>query len=58
MLRMTSAIPTGRKSPTSPLDTVTAMNMNPLIAKSIAAVLYSFDFLDGSLFPIEIQVLY
>ena len=49
MLKMTSAIPIGRKIPILPLTTPTIMKMSPLIEKSVAAVLYDFEFLDGLL---------
>ena len=50
MLRMTKAIPIGRKAPILPLTTLDIMKINPLIEKSIAAVLYDFEFLDVLLF--------
>lgn len=56
MLRTINAIPTGRKSPTLPLNTVSIMNIEPLIEKSTAAALYDFE--DGLLFIIEVYVLY
>ena len=53
MLIMTNAIPIGRKTPILPLTTLSIMKINPLIEKSIAAVLYDFEFLDGLLFTIK-----
>jgi len=47
MLIITNAIPIGRNSPILPLTTLTIMKRNPLIEKSVAAVLYDFKFLDG-----------
>jgi len=32
--------------------------MSPLIAKSVAAVLYDLEFLDGLLFTMEVYILY
>jgi len=58
MLRMTKAIPIGRKAPILPLTTLSMMKINPLIEKSIAAVLYDFDFLDELVFTIKIYILY
>ena len=55
---MTKAIPIGRKAPILPLTTLTIMKINPLIEKSIAAVLYEFDFLDGLLFNMKVHILY
>jgi len=60
MLIMTNAIPIGRKTPILPPTTLTIftmMKMNPLIAKSIAAVLYDFEFLDGLLFTMKVHIL-
>jgi len=34
------------------------MKMTPLIAKSVAAVLYDLEFLDGLLFTMKVYVLY
>ena len=50
MLRITKAIPIGRKAPILPLTTLTIMKIKPPIEKNIAAVLYDFEFLDGLLF--------
>jgi len=47
---MINAIPIGVKTPILPLTTPAIINRNPLIAKSVAAVLYDFEFLDGLLF--------
>ena len=58
MLTMTNAIPTGRKTPILPLITLIIMNINPLIEKSIAAVLYDFEFWDGLLFTRKVYILY
>jgi len=58
MLIMTNAIPIGRKNPILPLTTLTIMKMSPLIAKSVAAVLYDFEFLDGLLFTMKVYILY
>ena len=58
MLIMTNAIPIGRKAPILPLTIVSIMKINPLIEKSIAAVLYDFDFLDGLLFNMKVHILY
>ena len=58
---MTNAITIGRKTPILPLTTLTIftiINMNPLIAKSIAAFLYDFEFLDGLLFTMKVYILY
>jgi len=58
MLIMTNAIPIGRKTPILPLTTLSIMKINPLIEKSIAAVLYDFEFLDGLLFTMKVYILY
>jgi len=61
MLIMTNAIPIGRKTPILPLTTLTIftiIKMNPLIAKSIAAVLYDFEFLDGLVSTMKVDILY
>lgn len=50
---MTNAIPTGKNTPILPLTTLKITNMDPLIEKSIAAVLYDFEFLDGLLFTVK-----
>ena len=55
---MTNAIPIGRKTPILPLTTVSIMKINPLIEKSIAAVLYDFEFLDSLLFTMKVYILY
>ena len=60
MLIITNAIPIGRNIPILPLTTLTIftiMKMNPLIEKSIAAVLYAFDFLDVLLFTMKDYIL-
>ena len=58
MLIMTNAIPIGRKTPILPLTTLAIMKRNPLIEKSIAAVLYDFVFLEGLLFTMKAYILY
>jgi len=58
MLIMINAIPTGRKAPILPLTTLIITKINPLIEKSIAAVLYDLVFLDGLLFTIKVYILY
>jgi len=58
MLIMTNAIPIGRKAPILPLTTLSIMKINPLIEKSIAAVLYDFEFLDVLLFTMKVYILY
>jgi len=58
MLIMTKAIPTGRKTPILPLTTLSIMKMNPLIEKSIAPVLYDFDFLDELVFTVKVYILF
>ena len=58
MLKMTSAIPTGRKIPILPLTTPTIMKMSPLIEKSVAAVLYDFEFFDALLLIVKDTVFY
>jgi len=58
MLIMTNAIPIGRKTPILSLTTLSIMKINPLIEKSIAAVLYDFEFLDGLLFTMRVYILY
>jgi hypothetical protein len=58
MLKITSAIPIGRKIPILPLTTPTIMKMSPLIEKSIAAVLYDFEFFDGLLFIVKATAFY
>ena len=58
MLKMTSAIPIGRKIPILPLTTPTIMKRIPLLEKSVAAVLYDFEFFDGVLLIVEATVLY
>ena len=58
ILIMTNAIPTGRKTPIFLLITLIIMNINPLIEKSIAAVLYDFEFLDGLLFTMKEYILF
>jgi len=54
---MTRAIPIGRKAPILPLTTVSIIKIKPLIEKSIAAVLYAFDFLDVLLFTMKDYIL-
>jgi len=58
MLIMTNAIPIGRKTPILPLTALSIMKINPLIEKSLAAVLYDFEFLDGLLFTMKVYILY
>jgi len=41
-----------------PLTTLTIMKRSPLIAKSVAAVLYDFKFLDDLLSTMEVTILY
>ena len=48
---MINAIPTGRKN--IPLTPLNIMKMIPLIAKSIAAVLYDFEFSDDLLLIVK-----
>ena len=55
---MTNAIPIGRKTPILLLTTLSITKINPLIEKSIAAVLYDFEFLDGLLFTMKVYILY
>ena len=55
---MTNAIPIGRIIPILPLTTLSIMKINPLIEKSIAAVLYDFEFLEVLLFTIKVHILY
>ena len=51
---MINAIPTGRKNiPPTPLN---IMKMSPLIAKSIAAVLYDFEFSDDLLLIVKVFI--
>jgi len=54
MLRMTKAIPIGRKTPILPLTTLNIIKIIPLIEKSVAAVLYDFESLDGLLFTMKV----
>jgi hypothetical protein len=49
MLRMTNATPIGRKDPILPLTAPTIMKVSPLKEKSVAAVLYDFESLEGLL---------
>ena len=49
MLIITNAIPIGRKTPILSLTIHSKMEINSLIEKSVAAVLYDFEFLDGLL---------
>ena len=56
MLKITKAIPIGRKAPISPLNMFSIMNIKPLIEKSIAAVLYVFIFLDVLLFTMRVPI--
>jgi hypothetical protein len=55
---MANAIPIGRKTPILPLTTLTIIKRSPLIAKSVAAVLYDLAFLDGLLFTMKVHILY
>ena len=55
---MTNAIPIGRKTPILPLTILIIMKINPLIEKSIAAVLYDFEFLDGLPFTMKVNIFY
>ena len=57
MLIMTNAIPIGRKTPILLLTTLSIMKINPLIEKSIAAVLYDFEFFDSLLFTMKVPLL-
>jgi len=53
ILRIPNAIPIGRKK-NLPLTTVTIMKRIPLIAKSVAAVLYDFKLLDDLLSTMKV----
>ena len=55
---MTNATPIGRKTPILSLTTLSIMKINPLIEKSIAAVLYDFKFLDSLLFTMKVHTPY
>ncbi len=55
---MTNAIPTGKNTPILSITTLKIMNIDPLIEKSIAAVLYDFEFLGGLLFTLKVHFLY
>ena len=55
---MANAIPIGRKTPILPLTTLSIMKMSPLIAKSVAPVLYDLEFLDGLLFTMKVSIFY
>ena len=57
MLITTKAIPIGRKIPILPATIPTMMKRRPLIEKSVAAVLYDFEFLD-SLRIVKASILY
>jgi len=58
MLTMINAIPTGRKIPILPPTIPTIMKRSPLIKKSVAAVLYDFEFLGDLLLIINMSIFY
>ena len=58
ILTTIKAIPIGRKTPTLPLTALRIMRINPLIEKSIAEVLYDFEFLEALLSTMSLYLLY